>query len=38
MKTIKVKIVLDDEKDYNRLLKAINEIKQDIPFIFEVEE
>lgn len=38
MKTIKLKIVLDDEKDFTKFLKAINEIKEDIHFIFETEE
>jgi ACT domain-containing protein len=40
MKTIKLKIVLEEEKDFTKFLKAITEIKEDkdIPFIFEVEE
>jgi hypothetical protein len=40
MKTITIKIVLDEEKDFTKFLKAISDIKEDkdIHFIFEVIE
>lgn len=38
MKELKIKVILDDEKDFTAFLKAINDIKDDIHFIFETEE
>jgi len=40
MKTITIKIVLDEERDFTKFLKAISDIKEDkdIHFIFEVFE
>ena len=40
MKEIKMKVILDDEKDLTKFLKAISGIKEEkeIHFIYEVEE
>lgn len=40
MKIIKIKVILDDEKDFTKFCKAIMQIKEDkdIHFIFEIEE
>jgi hypothetical protein len=38
MKEIKIKVILDEEKDFTKFCKAVMSIKDDIPFIFEVEE
>ena len=38
MKTIKLKVILDEEKDFNKFVKAVSDLKEDIHFIFEVEE
>lgn len=38
MKTITLKICLDDEKDFSTLLSLIAGLKEEVPFIFEVTE
>jgi hypothetical protein len=38
MKNMTIKIVLDDEKDFNSLISLIAGLKEEVPFIFEVIE